>query len=234
MSPLGRPRDAAVDEAAMTAAIDLIVEGGYPNLTMNRVAAGAGVSKAALYRRWPNKLSLVVDAIETFAHTQTPVPDTGGVRDDVVAYLEAFVRAKQDHAETFAALSDALISDPRLGERCRDTLLATLSANFETIVIRGVQRGELPPSTDVELLANVIPALIRYQRDATGKPLADEMIGRLAHQFFVQTIPPPPGRGRTAATRPVSSKVVTSTKHTGKESQGSLMDRKSATATGTT
>jgi AcrR family transcriptional regulator len=201
MSLLGRPRDPTVDEAAMSAAIDLIMEGGYPNLTMNRIAVRAAVSKAALYRRWPNKLSLVVDAIETFAHTQTPVPDSGAVREDIAAYLQTYIRAKRDQAETFAALSDALTSDPELGERCRDTLLAGMSANFQTIVARGVQRGELPQATDVELLANVIPALIRYQHGATGKPLDDAFIARLADQFFASTAPRPRGRRPRGSTR---------------------------------
>jgi AcrR family transcriptional regulator len=176
----------------MSAAIGLIVEGGYPSLTMGGVAKRAGASKAALYRRWPNKRSLIIDAIEAFAHTHVPVPDTGHVRDDVAGYLHNFIQARRDYADTLAAISDALTSEPELAGRCRGTLQASFSANVEAIVGRGVGRGELPGNTDVELLASVVPALIRFWRQSTGQPLDEALIERIAEQFFNPTTASPP------------------------------------------
>ena len=90
MSPLGRPRNPELDDAAVRAAIELVVEDGYPALTMERIAVRASVSRAALYRRWPNKVELVVDAIESLVKAQGTLPDTGRLRDDVVEFLQHF------------------------------------------------------------------------------------------------------------------------------------------------
>src|SRR6266851_3683394 len=67
----GRPRDPGVDQAILTAAVDLLAEGGYARLTMEQVAARAGVGKASVYLRWPNKVALVAEAIQ---HRSAVVP----------------------------------------------------------------------------------------------------------------------------------------------------------------
>lgn len=184
MATLGRPRDPAVDDAATAAAIRLITEEGYANLTMERISERAGVSKAALYRRWPNKLELVVDAIGTSARRHVTLPDTGRVRDDVLAFLEGFSRERQTDVEAYDALAGAVDSDPELAERCREVLGAGLTEAFRTIVRRGVARGELPAGTDVDLLADVVPALIRYRRQTTGEGPGARFVERIVDQFF--------------------------------------------------
>ncbi|HSS10967.1 MAG TPA: helix-turn-helix domain-containing protein, partial [Acidimicrobiales bacterium] len=63
LTKVGRPRDPHVDKAILSAALDLLIEDGFPRLSIEGVAARAGVGKAAIYRRWDSKTSLVVDAI---------------------------------------------------------------------------------------------------------------------------------------------------------------------------
>jgi AcrR family transcriptional regulator len=184
MSPLGRPRNPELDDAAIRTAIQLIVDDGYPALTMERIAVRASVSRAALYRRWPNKVELVVDAIESLANTQGPLPDTGRLRDDVVEYLYALVRNRLADVEAYEALIAAAAGDPELGHRCRDTLLGRFSDSFRTIVTRAVDRGELPADTDIELLADLVPALALHRAQTTGKHLDEEFVDRMATQFF--------------------------------------------------
>lgn len=184
MATLGRPRDPAVDDAAVAAAVRLIAEDGYANLTMERIAERAGVSKAALYRRWPNKVSLVADAVEASARQQLTPPDTGRVRDDVVALLDHFSRERQTDVGAYDALRGAVESDHELAERCREVLGAGLSEAFRAIVARGVSRRELPAGTDVELLAEVVPALIRYRRQTSGAGPDAGYVRRIVEQFF--------------------------------------------------
>jgi AcrR family transcriptional regulator len=172
----------------MRAAIDLIVDDGYPALTMDRVAARALVSRAALYRRWPNKVELVVDAIESLAATQGPLPDTGRLHDDVVEFLHTLLRNRRADVEAYEALIAAAAGDPELGHRCRDKLLGRFSDSFRTIVARSVARGELPANTDIELFADVVPALALYRAQTTGKHLDEEFIDRIAEQFFAPAI----------------------------------------------
>ena len=180
----GRPRDGALDEAATAAAIELTVEGGYHAMSMDRIAARAGVSKAALYRRWPNKQELFVEAVSRFARARLAVPDTGHARADLVEFLLAFVRDRRSDARTYEAVSTALAGDELLAARCRGPLMANFAEVFRTIVTRGVQRGQLPADTDVELLADVAPALVRYRRQLSGRPLDEALIERIADQFF--------------------------------------------------
>ncbi|MCU4186074.1 TetR/AcrR family transcriptional regulator [Acidiferrimicrobium sp. IK] len=184
MTPPGRPRDPQLDDAAMTAVIGLIVEGGYHGVSMDRIAARAGVSKAALYRRWPNKLALTVDAIAHLATTKVVVPDTGDVRADLVEFLLGFMIEKRADAGTYEALSAAIAADPDLAMQCRDTVIARFTAMFRGIVARGVERGQLPADTDVELLGDIAPALIRHRRQLAGEPLDKAYIDRIVAQFF--------------------------------------------------
>ena len=184
MATLGRPRDPEVSEAALAAAVRLVVEEGYQSLTMERVADRAGVSKAALYRRWPNKLALMVDAVEWVTRDTVVVPDTGRVRDDIVGYLAGFARDKHADADVYDAFSAAMESDHELGDRCRAMMTATVSRAFRSIVQRAVDRGELGPDADVELLVDLVPALVSYRRRTTGQHPDAAFIERIASQFF--------------------------------------------------
>ncbi len=191
MSPLGRPRNPELDDAAISAAIELVVEDGYPALTMERIAVRASVSRAALYRRWPNKVELVVDAIESLVKAQGALPDTGRLRDDFVEFLRTLVRNRSADMEAYESLIAAAMGDPELGNRCRDTLLVRFSDSFRTMITRAVDRGELPADTDVELLADVVPALALYRAQTTGQRLDEQFIDRMAEQFFTRTNPTP-------------------------------------------
>jgi AcrR family transcriptional regulator len=189
MATRGRPRDATVDDAALHATVELIVADGYPNLAMDRVAERAGVSKAALYRRWPNKLALATDAIRHAARTRIPLPDTGTLRGDLIVYLRAMVTSRQADTETAQALHGALLADRDLAERCRSVIAAQFNDNFRVLIDRGIHRGELLADVDAELYAHLVPALIRYHRETTGQLLDDAFVDRIIDQFFPPAIP---------------------------------------------
>jgi AcrR family transcriptional regulator len=184
VATLGRPRDPAVHDAAIDAAIRLIVQDGYSNLTMERLAERAGVSKAALYRRWPNKTAVVVDAVEWLSQEWATVPDTGSLKDDMVAYIVRFSRDRHADVEVYDAIRAAVVSDPELMSRCRDILLAHGTAAFRAMVERAVGRGELPATSDVELLAEVAPALLLFHHQATGQKPDPAFMERIVRQFF--------------------------------------------------
>src|SRR2546428_9132727 len=89
----GRPRSVVVDEAILSAAIDVLADVGYARLTMDDVATRARVGKASLYLRWPNKVSLVSEALRHRAAVAPPVPDTGTLRNDMRTFLRALLRS---------------------------------------------------------------------------------------------------------------------------------------------
>lgn len=89
--PVGRPRDPQVDRAVMEATFALLAEAGYDGLTIEAVAHAAGVSKNAIYRRWPDKVAMVLDAIRTMAPHDEVEVDTGDVRADMATMLRVMV-----------------------------------------------------------------------------------------------------------------------------------------------
>jgi AcrR family transcriptional regulator len=191
----GRPRDPEVDEAIRVATVDVLLRDGFAHLTMEEVADRAGVGKASLYRRWPNKVALVVDAVRRMADQWVEVPDTGSVHDDMLGFFRAIVRTKRTETEVMSVVSSEAACNPELASAFRKEFLGTFRTQLEAIVQRGVDRGELPAGTDVELLAGVGPALVHQNRLMTGQPMDERFVRRVVDQFF-----PKPARGR-ATTR---------------------------------
>lgn len=152
------PAGAAVLQEAKTSAIAEaafaeLAEAGWRGLTVDRVAARAGVGKAALYRRWPSKEAMLLDLIEQVGAREVLPPDTGALRDDLIAFIE----------EALAALADprvARIVGDVLAEAGRSPEVAQAIARrfrtprrraVRTVLQRGVRRGELPAGADLEL-----------------------------------------------------------------------------------
>src|SRR5215475_466986 len=99
----GRPRDPALEAAILDATQDLLIEHGFAATTVEAVARAAGTGKAAVYRRWPAKIDLVVAAVQAL---QSPpsVPDTGTLRGDLLACADHFVQADRRPALVLAGV----------------------------------------------------------------------------------------------------------------------------------
>jgi AcrR family transcriptional regulator len=167
----GRPRSAAADTAILAATRSLLGEVGYAALSMEGVAARAGVAKTTLYRRWPTKAALVADtAAEVFA--PVPLDDHGSLRAD----LEAVVRA------TGEILASPLVQAAYLGIAAESTRDAVLRGQLESGLLdrmhkaaaagvaRAVRRGEVPAGTDPELLYDVLAGALTHRQLVLGKP----------------------------------------------------------------
>src|SRR5918911_4826049 len=140
----GRPRDPGVDVAIRAATVDLLGEIGYARLTMDEVAARAGVSKASLYLRWPNKVALVADALQQRARAVPQAPNTGALSTDMRTFLAALLRARGAASRALSAVSGEIASNPELRTAWRRGLAGALTGSLRTIVSRAVDRGELP------------------------------------------------------------------------------------------
>ncbi|GAC1518077.1 MAG: TetR/AcrR family transcriptional regulator [Acidimicrobiales bacterium] len=179
----GRPRNEACDRAIESAAIELLVEEGFGRMSMEGIAARAGVGKATIYRRWDTKEALVVDAVHRHCLQDVSPPDTGTARGDLCEMLHHFVdRARRDGSlmQAFASERDR---HPELAEAFRTTFLADRRAASRAVVQRGVDSGEFPAGTDIELLADVGPALIWHRLTVTGEPIPDDLPERIVAQF---------------------------------------------------
>jgi AcrR family transcriptional regulator len=189
----GRSRDPEVDEAILTAAMDLLAEIGYARLTMDQVAARARVGKASLYLRWPNKVALVAEAIQHHSAVVPEVPDTGSLRGDMHAFLRALLRSKSAAQQAVAAVSGEIASNPELAKAWRQGVAGTLLACTRTIVEGAIARGELPAASDVELLAMLPVTLLQNWRQTYEYSPDEAVVARIVTQFFT------PAHGRAQA-----------------------------------
>ena len=180
----GRPRDPGVDVAIRTATVDLLGEVGYARLTMDEVAARAGVSKASLYLRWPNKVALVAEALQQRARAVPEVPDTGALATDMRAFLTTLLRARGAASRALSAVSGEIASNPELRTAWRRGVAGALTGCLRTIVSRAVDRGELPPDSDVELLAQLPLALLQTWRQEHDERPDDSVVERIVAQFY--------------------------------------------------
>jgi AcrR family transcriptional regulator len=147
----GRPRSARADEAILTAVLELLAGGTTAEaLSIEAVAARAGVGKATIYRRWPNKDALLVDAVATL---KGPTPEIGGesIREDLITLL----RPVGQHNTTLAAevlpcLTSEMHRSPQLRQAYR-TVIEPRRERMREVLRRGIASGELRPDLDLEV-----------------------------------------------------------------------------------
>jgi AcrR family transcriptional regulator len=165
----GRPRSAMVHEAILQAAVALFIEQGFEGMSVEAVAASAGVGKATIYRRWLSKEDLVIDAVaRIFAEPVTP--NTGSVRDDLVASgreLQVLMSASPT-GEVFPRVAAELARRSPLGRLYGKRVIGPRRAIFGDALRRGIERGELPASTDIELAVDQLVGMLLLRR-LTGR-----------------------------------------------------------------
>lgn len=165
----GRPRDPRVDEAILGAALDALAVDGYAGMSIEGVAAAAGVAKPTVYRRYPSKADLATAALATLAAAE-PEPDTGSTRDDLVAALATFQR---NHLRPNgpALLGTVLAEEhrtPELLAMFRQRLLRPRRARLRALLARGQDRGEVRADADLDAAVNALVGAV-YARHLTGE-----------------------------------------------------------------
>jgi len=195
----GRPRDSGVDAAIRYAAMDLLGEAGYGNLTMEQVAARAKVSKDSLYRRFPDKLALVTDALAHRARAVPDVPDTGSLPGDMRSFLRTLLRTRNAAERALAGVSSEIAVNPELRAAWHRGLGGMLTGCVREIVTRAAARGELPPDADIDLLSQLPLSLLQNWRlEHAGQP-GDDVVDRIVRQFYTPGAPSRPRSGEAGA-----------------------------------
>ena len=183
----GRPRDPSVDAAIRAATMALLGEVGYARLTMDQVAGRAGVGKASLYLRWPNKVVLVADALQHRARPVPEVPDTGSLPADVRAFLGALLRSRTAASRALQAVSGEIASNPELRQAWHRGLAGMLTGCLRTILAHAADRGELPEGSDLELLAQLPLSLLQTWRLEHQQDPDEAVVERIVAQFYTPT-----------------------------------------------
>jgi len=184
MGRVGRPRDPHVDEAILSAAVDLLIEEGFARLSIEGVAARAGVGKATVYRRWESKTALVVDAIKERLVSSIEIPETGDFRADVEAVLtQILVRLRGMEGQVWRAVVGELVKNEELAHVFSQRSMASGRAEMRPRLEAAMERGDVPPG-DVELLSDVGVAVLHHRALISGEPLDDDLPARIVNQFF--------------------------------------------------
>jgi AcrR family transcriptional regulator len=165
----GHALDTSRDVAIREAALDLLSEIGYDRLTMDAVAARAHASKATIYRRWPGKAALVVDALNCSKGTMVE-PDTGSLEGDFAVFSQGSCSEESKfNAQVMLGLITALAHDAELRDVFRERMISPRTVVIRSIFERAVTRGEVSPERNLDLLVALFPALIIQQVLTTGE-----------------------------------------------------------------
>ena len=180
----------------LEATVEVLAELGYDRLTMDAVAAAAKASKATLYRHWPTKAELVVEAISRAKGCPVPSDvDTGSLRGDLIE-LSCNDGGFTDELpmSVMAGLLTALHRDTDLLAAFQQSFLAPRLAVVSQVYARAVERGEIASDVDVELLAQTLPAVILHRAFVLGMPPDDALITRVIDNVIL-----PAARGSRAS-----------------------------------
>ncbi len=187
----GRPRDPKLDGAILSAALQLLADGGYDALSIEAVAASAGVGKASVYRRWAGKEELVIEAVASL--TEQPEPVVGaGVRDELVTLLEA-VRRKSDSSlagKIFPRLVGASAENPELMRRYREQVLDPRRRRFLDVLQRGVQEGLVRVDVELDHAVDLLVGPMAYRNlIRNDPPLGPDLAGRIVDDVLLALAP---------------------------------------------
>jgi AcrR family transcriptional regulator len=175
-------RDVAICDATLA----LLLEVGYDRMSMDAVAARAHASKATIYRRWPGKQELVLDAVKARGVGLTVAEDTGSLRGDLVAtYRSAVHGSAADDADLIAGVLRAMRTAPELADCVRSQVVESKCDVSRTIVARAVARGELPAETDPLILHEVASALWFHRVLVVGGPVDDAFIAHVVDDVLM-------------------------------------------------
>jgi len=176
----GRPRSAAADQAILDAALRLLIEEGYTGLSLEAVAAMAGVGKTTIYRRYRDKRELAAAAVSAFAARVTSVPDTGNTRADLLD-LWTRVYTALGGLGLFKMIGTLLVEEernPLLLERFRELVIGPQRARIRAVLERAVQRGEIRPDVNLDAVVDAVMGSV-FARHISGPRPAPEWFAEI-------------------------------------------------------
>lgn len=183
-------RSARVRQAVLDATLEVLREKGMDQFSVAEVVTRSGVNETSIYRRWGTRDRLMIDALLATGEQRIPIPDTGSLRGDLIAFaaaLSAYLTDPVGRALTHALAGpteDPVVTDAR--RRYFQARLELASA----IIERAVARGELPAATDATLALEMLIGPLHFRTLMSREPLEDGLPSRLADQLINGLVPP--------------------------------------------
>lgn len=178
----GRPRDARLDEALMSAAMEVFLEQGYHAATFSEISRRAGVGTPAIYRRWPTKAAMAIDLYER-SQGQDPIPDTGSIREDLIDFMRSRIRGwrtKLFHQLVLPLLLEGLADrtvEGSAADRFRDYRKPLLAR-----IKRSIASGELrrtDPNRVLNFLLGTVAIPLLYDQELPQESDAEAIVDQL-------------------------------------------------------
>jgi AcrR family transcriptional regulator len=177
----GRKRSEESRQAILTATLELVGDVGYGRLTIEAIAARAGVGKQTIYRWWPSKADVLLDALTAKASIVVPEPNEGSYVADLRAFLLATFTLGRDPrvVDVLRALMTHAQLDPAFGERFRERFLQARRDALGALLDRAAARGDLPAAPSKGTVADIVFGIVWYRILATQQPLDQEQAEEL-------------------------------------------------------
>jgi AcrR family transcriptional regulator len=198
------PRVVVSRERVLTATLDLLTEAGLGGLTFDDVAKRSGVAKTTIYRHWPNRKALIIDACLRMNDGEDEPPDTGSLEGDVTAILtnlaELLVTARW--SSILPSIVDAAERDPEIAE-VHSRLQRWHAAPLRAALERAARRGEIAPEVDLSAIAAALRGPLYFRRWFSRDPINDSFVNLIVQSVLagVRRDPPEP---RDQGSRPRS------------------------------
>ncbi len=164
--------------------LELLSEVGYDKLTLDTVALRTKASKASLYRHWASKAQLVVDAMGG-AHGEVLVPDTGSLRDDLLALVEALGAPEPGEAQLMCSVSTAMATDPEFARAMRERFVQPRLQALRRVLEAARTRGEIGDDVDLDLVASALPALMMFHGTVSETAPTRELAARVVDEIVL-------------------------------------------------
>lgn len=175
----GRPRSEPARQAILAAATDLLLTRGVSAVSMDAIAERAGVSKATIYRWWPTKETLALDALyDQLSEPSAEPPDTGTLAGDLTVLLTGWVErvGERPFGRVIGALVTEAATDAKFGEVYRERYVEPRRAQARTIFTRALARGEIGVGTDVEAAIDLLYGSLYHRLLHGHAPLSPEFV----------------------------------------------------------
>lgn len=198
-------RSARAHQAVLGAALALLRETGYRQMTVDAIAVRSGVSKATIYRWWPHKAAILMEAFLTSVETDIAFPDSGSLREDLVTQMSALIRVLRD--PYLGALIVALLGeaqhDTQLAAAFRDGWQLPRRSAGRGALARARERGEISSDTDLELVLDGVYGPLYLRLLFGHAPLDDASLNQLVDQVLDGLTP----RGPASSQPPAQSRL---------------------------
>ena len=175
----GRPRSEAAHRSILQAAAELLLTHGLAAVSMDAVAERAGVSKATIYRWWPTKETLALDALYSEWAKAAPSPrDTGTLRGDLLSLLRPWARlaSSRPYGRVVAALVTEAQTDPVFAQEYQQRVVAPRRDQARAVFQRAMERGEIPADTKLDVALDLIYGPLYHRLLHGHAPLNDRFV----------------------------------------------------------